>query len=202
MPDPPNSRAKRLLVFVSLSDNADPPHAARSTWPRARRLYRIGQISSAVRRTLTRVKIALKYGLLITLGVIAWVVVAHLLVPDPRSPVHNLFAFVFFNLLEIAGIYFAINVVRNESGGALNFKRGVKTGIATALVYALTSCLFFVVAILTVGPRLMAGEPGAEYLPVWQVAAGAFVGLFVGSLVFGLIYSTLISFFLAKRKGR
>jgi hypothetical protein len=47
----------------------------------------------------------------------------------------------------------------------------------------------------------MASEPGAENLPLWQVALGAFVGLFLGSLLFGLIYSTLISFFLAKRRG-
>jgi hypothetical protein len=145
-------------------------------------------------------KIALKYGLLIALGVIAWVVVAHLLVPDPRSPVHNLGAGIFFNLLEIAGIYFAIQTNRNESGGELRFKSGLKTGVLTAFVYAVTSCLFFVVAIFAVGPKLMASEPGMENLPLWQVALGAFVGLFVGSIIFGLIYSTVISFFLAKRR--
>ena len=145
-------------------------------------------------------KIALKYGLLITLGVIAWVVFAHLLVPDPRSQVHNLGAGIFFNLLEIAGIYLAIKTTKNESGNQLSFKSGVKTGMATALVYAVTSCLFFLVAILTVGPKLMASEPGAETMPVWQVALGAFVGLGGFALLFGLIYSTLISFFLAKRQ--
>lgn len=144
--------------------------------------------------------IALKYGLLITLGVIAWVVIAHLLVPDPRSQVHNLGAGIFFNLLEIAGIYLAINTKRNESGNQLSFKSGVKTGMATAFVYAVTSCLFFLVAILTVGPKLMASEPGAETMPVWQVALGAFVGLGGFALIFGLIYSTIISFFLAKRQ--
>lgn len=145
-------------------------------------------------------KIALKYGLLITLGVIAWVVIAHLLVPDPRSQVHNLGAGIFFNLLEIAGIYLAIKTNKNESGGDFNFKTGVKTGIATAFVYAVTSCLFFVVAILTVGSKLMASEPGAENLPSWKVALGAFVGLGLGALIFGLVYSTVISFFLAKRQ--
>ncbi len=145
-------------------------------------------------------KIALKYGLLITLGVIAWVVIAHLLVPDPRSQVHNLGAGIFFNLLEIAGIYLAINTRRNETGGQLNFKSGVKTGIATAFVYAITSCLFFLVAILTVGPKLMASEPGAETMPVWQVALGAFIGLGGFALIFGLVYSTVISFFFAKRQ--
>jgi hypothetical protein len=146
-------------------------------------------------------KIALKYGLLITLGVIAWVVVTHLLVPDPRSPVHSVGAGVFFNLLHIAGIFLAISTARNEAGGELLFKNGVKTGVATAFIYAISSSLFFLVAIFTVGSRLMASEPGAENLPPWKVAVGAFVGLFVGSLVFGLVYSTVISFFFAKRKG-
>ena len=147
-------------------------------------------------------KIALKYGLLITLGVIAWVVIAHLLVPDPRSPVHSLGAVGFFNLLEIAGIYLAINTRRIETDGQLNFKQGIKTGLATALVYAVTSCLFFLVVILTVGPRLMASEPGAENLPVWQVALAAFAGLGGFAMIFGLFYATLISFFLAKRRSR
>ena len=147
-------------------------------------------------------QIALKYGLLITLGAIAFVVVSHLLVPDPRSPVHSLGSFTFFNLLHLAGTYLALATVKNEAAGELIFKNGVKTGFATALVYATSICLFFVVVLFVVGPRFMASEPGAENLPVWQVAMGAFVGLFVGSLVFGLIYSTLISFFLAKRRGR
>ena len=146
-------------------------------------------------------KTPLKFGLLITLGVIAWVVIAHLLVPDPRSPVHNLGAGIFFNLLEIAGIFLAINTTKNESSNQLSFKSGVKTGIATALVYAITSCLFFLAAILTVGPKLMASEPGAENMPAWQVAVGAFIGLGGFALLFGLIYSTIISFFLAKRQS-
>jgi hypothetical protein len=144
-------------------------------------------------------RIALKYGLLITLGAIAWVVIAHLLVSDPRSPVHTFGAGIFFNLLEIAGIYFAIKTNKDESGGDLSFKEGIKMGVSTAFVYAISASLFFLVAIFAVGPKLMASEPGAENLPLWKVALGAFIGLFLGSLLFGLIYSTLISFFLAKR---
>jgi hypothetical protein len=146
-------------------------------------------------------RIPLKYGLLISLGVIAWVVVAHLLVPDPHSPVHSVGAGVFFNLLHLAGIYLAINTVRNEAAGDLKFKAGLKTGVATAFVYAISASLFFLVTIFVVGPRIMASEPGMETLPVWQVALGAFAGFFVLSLIFGLIYSTVISFFLTKRKG-
>ena len=110
-------------------------------------------------------RIALKYGLLITLGVIAWVVAAHLLVPDPRSPVHSLGAGIFFNLLHIAGVYLAINTARNEAAGELIFKNGLKTGVATALVYAISSSLFFLVAIATVGPRLMAFAVTRRSLP-------------------------------------
>jgi hypothetical protein len=146
-------------------------------------------------------RIALKYGLLITFGAIAWVVVAHLLVRDPRSPVHSLGAGIFFNILHIIGIYLAIKSLKNEAGGELVFKEGMKTGIATAFVYALSFCLFFVIALFAVGTKLMASEPGAENLPLWRLALGAFVGLFLGSLVFGLIYSALISFFLASRRG-
>jgi hypothetical protein len=147
-------------------------------------------------------RIALKFGLLITIGVIIWVVIAHLLVPDPRSQVHNLGAGIFFNLLEITGIFLAINTNRNERGGDLNFKSGMKTGILTALVYAVSSGLFFLIAIYVVGSKLMASEPGVETMPVWQVALGAFVGLSLGALIFGLVYSAIISFFLAKRQPR
>ncbi len=137
---------------------------------------------------------------MITLGLIAWVVVAHLLVPNPRSSVHTIGASVFFNLLHIAGIYLAISTVRNEAAGEMTFKTGVKTGVATAFFFAISSSLFFLVAIIVVGPRLMASEPGMDSLPVWQVALGAFTGFFVMSWIFGLIYSTVISYFLAKRQ--
>jgi hypothetical protein len=144
-------------------------------------------------------RIPVKYGLLITLGAIAWVVIAHLLVSDPRSPVHSLGAGVFFNILHIAGIYLAITTLKNETGDQFTFKAGLKTGTATALVFAITFCLFMAVAIMVVGAKLMASEPGAESLPLWQVALGAFIGMGLGTIIFGMIYSTIISFILAKR---
>ena len=147
----------------------------------------------------TRTKIALKFGLLITLGVIVWTVVAHLLVPDSHSPVHTLGAGVFFNVLHLAGIYLAISTANREAAGELIFKDALKTGMATAFVYAVSSSIFFLVAIAVVGSKLMASEPGAESMPLWKVVAGAFAGLFIGSLIFGLIYSTVVSFFFAKR---
>jgi hypothetical protein len=146
-------------------------------------------------------KTAVKYGLLTTLGAIAWVVIAHLIVPDPRSSVHSLGAGMFFNILHIGGIYLAISSVKNEMGGELIFKTGIKTGMITAFIFATSFCLFFLISILAIGPKFLAREPGAESQPIGQVAVRAFLGLFLGTIIFGLIYSTLISFFLAKRRG-
>lgn len=144
-------------------------------------------------------KIAIKYGLLITLGTVAWVVVTHLLVPDPTSKVHSFGAGIFFNLMEICGIFLGINAKGRESGGRPTFKDGLKTGVSIAFVYALSAALFFLVALVLIGSRLMAAEPGAQTRPLWQTAAAAFAGLFTSALLFGLVYSTVISFFLAKK---
>ena len=146
-------------------------------------------------------RIALKYGLLITLGVIAWTVIAHWLVPNPQSVVHSLGALIFFNFVEIVGIYCGINASRNASAGELSFKDGIKSGVAVAFVYAVSSCLFFLIEILVVGTKMLKGEQGAVVKPMWQVAVGAFAGLFIFAIFLGLIYSTVISFFFAKRRG-
>jgi len=147
-------------------------------------------------------RIALKYGLLITLGIILWVVIAHALVPNPNSKIHSLGAMLFFNLAEISGIYLGIKAVRSEGGSEIEFKKGVKAGIAIAFVYAISSCLFFLIEILILGPRIMAGEAGTQTKPMWQVALGAFAGFFIFAILFGVIYSTLISFLLALRAKR
>jgi hypothetical protein len=141
-------------------------------------------------------RIALKYGLLIALVVVVWVLVARFLFPiEPNSSL-NLLAPIVFNLTEILAIYFGIKKRGSETGGALTFKEGTKTGLSIAFVYALSSCLFFFVLFLLVGPKLMAGEAMAQTRPIWQVALLAYAGLFFGALIFGLIYSSIISFVL------
>lgn len=144
-------------------------------------------------------KIALKYGLLITAGVVAWVIVAHWLVPNPQSKVHSLGAGVFFNLLEIVAIYLGISERKRTAGGSLKFKEALKSGVSIAFVYGISACLFFLIELLIIGPRLMQGEVSASNRPLWQVVLGAFAGLLLGAVVFGLIYSTIISFVLASR---
>ncbi|HKZ81900.1 MAG TPA: DUF4199 domain-containing protein [Pyrinomonadaceae bacterium] len=146
-------------------------------------------------------RIALKYGLLITLGVIVWTITAHLLTPNPTSPVHSLGAGVLFNLLEIAGIFLGVKAKKREAQGSLNFKQGIKTGLSIALVYGLSSCLFFLAVIVLFDQVLLAANAQAQTRPLWQVALGTFGGLFFGALFLGLIYSTITSFILASRKA-
>jgi hypothetical protein len=73
--------------------------------------------------------------------------------------------------------------------------------VAISFVYAITAVLFFIGVVMVVGTRWLASEPGAREAPMSRVLAGAFLGLFLGAMLFGLIYSTVISFFLAKRRS-
>ena len=76
-----------------------------------------------------------------------------------------------------------------------------KTGVAISFVYAITACLFFVGVIAVVGTRWVESEPGPAQAPMSRVLAQAFLSLFLGAMLFGLIYSTVISFFVAKRRS-
>jgi len=145
-------------------------------------------------------KISLKYGLLIAVLAMAWVLVAHYLVTNPASMVHQLGTPIIFNVLEFALIYLGIKAVEREKGDRLTFKQGVKTGVGISVVYGLALSLFFVIVLKVVGTKFMAMESGAGTGSVSRSQiAQAFAGLFLLALVFGLIYSTVISFFLAKR---
>lgn len=146
-------------------------------------------------------KIPLKYGLLTTLGLMVWVLVTHSLITNLASIVHKLGAPIFFNLLHFVMIYLGMKAMERERGHRLPFKEGLKTGVLISFFYALTASLFFVGVLAVVGTRWLGNEPGFAQAPLSQVAAQAFVGLFIGTMLFGLIYSTLISFFLAKRQS-
>jgi len=144
-------------------------------------------------------KTPIKFGLLITLGVMAWVLIAHSLITNPQSLVHTFGGPVFFNVLQFIMIYLGLKAREREKADKLTFKEGLKTGVAISFVYALTVSLFFAGVLAVVGTKWLASEPGVASMPASRVAAQAFIGLFLGSMLFGLIYSTVISFFLAKR---
>lgn len=146
-------------------------------------------------------KIPLKYGLLITFGVIAWVLITRSLVTNPQSIVHTLGGPVFFNVLQFAMIYLGLKALEHQRGDRPTFKEGLKTGVAISFVYGLTASIFFVILLMIVGTKWLASEPGAANAPLSRILLGAFLGLFLGALLFGLIYSTVLSFFLAKRRS-
>ena len=143
-------------------------------------------------------KIALKYGLAVTVVVILWVLARHWLDIGPGSSA-NLLAPVLFNLAQILAIFFGTIRRKEELNGNLSFKQGLKTGLAISLVYGLSACLVFVIDYSIAGPKLLMNEAGASNRPLPQTAAMAYALLFIGSLIMGLIYSTVVSFFLAKR---
>ncbi len=146
-------------------------------------------------------KIALKYGLAITAVVIAWIVIVRIVMGVGADSRANMIGPIIFNVAAVAAIFLGIIRRKDEVGGELSFKEALKTGLGISLVYAASSCLFFLIYQLLAGPGMLMTEPGATARPLWQTAAIAYVGLFFGSLIFGLIYSTVISFFLAKRRS-
>lgn len=150
---------------------------------------------------MTDWKIPIKYGLLITLGAMAWVLITRTLSPNPRSVLHQLGPPIVFNVLQFVMIYLGLNAKEREYGDQQDFKKRLKTGVAISFVYGFTTSLFFVVVVSVVGTRWMESEPGAATMPSSLLLAQAFTGLLVGSLIFGLIYSTVIAVFLAKRRA-
>jgi|SRR6185369_1292362 len=143
--------------------------------------------------------IPLKYGLIATVGVAAFVLITHSLIADPKSAVRTLGEPIFFNVFLFAVIYLGLKALEREKGDRPTFKEGLKTGVLISLIYAVTISLFFVGVIAVVGTKWLESEPMAGQAPMSRVMIGAFIGMFIGALGFGLIYSTLISFFLAKR---
>ena len=147
-------------------------------------------------------KIALKYGLAITVVVVAWIVIVRHLMGVGADSKANVIAPILFNVAQIVAIFLGTIRRKNEAGGQLDFKDGLKTGVGISFVYAASACVFFVIEYLVAGPKLLLAEAGASERPLWQTAAMAYAGLFLGSLIFGVIYSTVISFFLARRMRR
>ena len=119
-------------------------------------------------------KIALRYGLIITAGMMAWTIIAHSLVPNPQSIVHSFGAFTFINLLHFACIYLGIKALERERGDKPTFKEGLKEGVAISFVYAITSALYFMCVLLLIGTKWMAGEAMRPDIPMWRCRTTGF----------------------------
>ena len=141
-------------------------------------------------------KIALKYGLFITAGVVLFTLIGHN-VTSNHGLVTNAGAVV-FNILHFTCIFLGIKALEREQNQKPSFKEGLKHGISISFVYAISSALYFVVVLLVIGTKWLEGEVKSD-LPIWVDVLRAFAGLVVISMILGLVYSTLISFVLARK---
>src|SRR5262249_17384069 len=141
-------------------------------------------------------KIAVKFGLIITVGVAIWVIADHFLLHISGGGNAAFLTPVFFNLLQLTVLFLGIRARRQENRDRLTVGQGIWCGLAISLVYAITASIFFLAFYLIVGSKALQNEPGAfgPDRSERYVLMQAFAGLFFGALIAGLIYSTVISF--------
>ena len=136
-------------------------------------------------------KIALKYGIAVTLIIAAWVALKHFVL-HIQGESAQLADVAVFNLSAIMALMLGIRERRIANGDSLTFGQGFKTGISIALTYAILTCLYFALLLKLVGPSLMQQEGETNI-------TAAFLGLGIGLTLFGAIFSALIA--LAMKKG-
>jgi hypothetical protein len=138
-------------------------------------------------------KLALKYGIGVTLVIAAWVALKHFGL-HLESQTAQLADIAVFNLAAIVGLVLGIKSKRAANGGLLTFGEGWKTGMSIAITYALLTSLYFVFLLAVVGPKLMQQEGETSYVK-------AFAGVSLGFAVFGAIFSAIIALLLKKKLG-
>ena len=135
-------------------------------------------------------KIALKYGIVVTIVIAAWVALKNFVLHF-EGPVAQAADMVIFNLATIIGLALGIREKRVANGGTLTFFDGWKTGVLIAITYALLICLFFGILIAVVGPQIMQQAGHTNYFT-------AFAGLAIGLAVLGAVFSAVIALVLRK----
>jgi len=135
-------------------------------------------------------KIALKYGIAVTLIIAAWVALKHFVLHF-EGPSAQLADLAVFNLSAIVALMFGIKEKRVANGDSLTFFDGFKTGLSIAITYAVLTSLYFVVLLALAGPKIMQQEGETSYVK-------AFAGVSIGFTLFGAIFSAIISLVLKK----
>ena len=142
---------------------------------------------------LHTMKIALKYGIAVTLTIAAWVALKHFVLhfEGPRAQIADI---VVFNLSAIVGLTLGIRAKRKVNGGWLTFLDGWKTGMSIAFTYAILTSLYFLFLLALVGPKMMQQEGETSYVK-------AFAGVSIGFALFGTVFSAIIALVLKKKPG-
>ncbi|SRR5229473_1971326 len=138
-------------------------------------------------------KIALRYGIAVTVVIAAWVALKHFVLHFEGRPA-QLADVVVFNLSAIVGLTVGIRAKRKTSGGWLTFLDGWKTGISIAVTYAILTSLYFLFLLALVGPKLMQQEGETSYVK-------AFFGASIVFALFGTVLSAIIALFLKRKPG-
>ena len=136
-------------------------------------------------------KLALKYGVAVTVVIAAWVALKHFVLhfEGPRAQLADI---VVFNLSAIVGLTLGIRAKRKANGGWLTFVQGWKTGISIAVTYSILVSLYFLLLLAVVGPKLMQQEGETSYVK-------AFLGASIGFALFGTVLSAIIALFLRRK---
>ena len=135
-------------------------------------------------------RIALKYGIGVTLVIAAWVALKHFVLHF-EGPSAQLADLAVFNLTAIMALMMGIREKRIANGDSLTFTDGFLTGISIAITYALLTSLYFVFLLAVVGPKLMQQEGETSYVK-------AFAGVSIGFALFGIVFSAIIALVLRK----
>jgi hypothetical protein len=136
-------------------------------------------------------KLALKYGIGVTVVIAAWVVLKHFVLHLESQPA-QIADVVIFNLTAIAGLALGIREKRATNGGSLTFGNGLITGIKIAVTYAILTSAYFALLLVTVGPKMMQQEGETSVVK-------AFLGISIGFALFGTFFSAIIALVLRRR---
>jgi hypothetical protein len=136
-------------------------------------------------------KIALKYGIAVTLGIAAWVALKHFVL-HLEGPPAQIADVVIFNLAAITGLTLGIKEKRKLNGGLLTFGDGLITGIKIAVTYAIVTSAYFAIMLAVIGPKLMQQEGETSVVM-------AFLGIGIGFTIFGIVFSAIIALVLKKK---
>lgn len=135
-------------------------------------------------------KIALKYGIGVTMVIAAWVALKHFVLHLESRP-SQIADVLIFNLAAIAGLSLGIREKRAMNGGSLTFGDGLISGISIAVTYAILTSVYFAILLATVGPKLMQQEGETSMVK-------AFLGVSIGFAVLGTMLSSVISVILKR----
>ena len=135
-------------------------------------------------------KIALKYGIAVTVIIAVWVALKHFVL-HLAGPSAQLADVAVFNFAAIGGLLMGIKERRVANRDSLTFSDGFKTGISIAATYALLTSLYFVLLLAMLGPGIMQQEGETNYVK-------AFAGVSIGFALFGAVFSAIIALVLKK----